>query len=361
MFSPGISEIGGAARHTRLLAEGFLERGWEIRILARAGTLRRFRIERTDKMIALEVPGFGRRRLGALLYAVCAIPIGFAWAIRARAVFALQILSQALCGAAVSSLARTPFLALTMSSGEFSEVSHVLAGFSSGLRRRAIARADFLIAQNQQMAEEMEALVSAEKIQVVRNPLPPINTLPLTGEPRALYLGRLSEEKNLLSLLDAWGELAAKNPSARLTLAGVGGTYLSVEHDIRKRVSVDSLLKESVDLPGWVEDVEGLLRASDVYVLPSRTEGLSNGLLEACVAERVVVASDIPANREVLGDSYPLLFDVSSKPDLLEALQRALYDGDARDAAIAIIRGRMREFSADDIFIRFETLLDRAD
>ncbi len=90
---------------------------------------------------------------------------------------------------------------------------------------------------------------------------------------------------------------------------------------MRHRVSDDPVLPHSVTFTGWVADVAPLLAGSDVYVLPSLAEDMSNSLLEACAWGRVVVASDIASNRAVLGNDEPLLFIAGDTLSLVEALR----------------------------------------
>jgi glycosyltransferase involved in cell wall biosynthesis len=61
-------------------------------------------------------------------------------------------------------------------------------------------------------------------------------------------------------------------------------------------------LESNVTFLGQVDDIGSLLRASDVFCLPSRTEGLSNALLEAMACERPCVATRVGGNPEVLVD-----------------------------------------------------------
>jgi glycosyltransferase involved in cell wall biosynthesis len=126
-------------------------------------------------------------------------------------------------------------------------------------------------------------------------------------------------------------------------------------------VSECPILRQSVSFTGWVDDVAPFLREADVYAFPSRTEGMSNALLEACALRRVVVASDIPANRAVLGEGYPLLFRAGSGVDLGSALERALDDGRARSDAVAHIDRRLPLFSVNSVLDRLEALLRAAD
>lgn len=115
------------------------------------------------------------------------------------------------------------------------------------------------------------------------------------GAKLALFTGRLHEGKGLLPLIDAWRPVTERWPEAVLWLVGEGpqGDEL--------RAQVKALgLEANVALPGAFDDVEPVLAAADVFVLPSREEGMSVALLEAMAAGLPCVASDIPGNRPLI-------------------------------------------------------------
>ena len=134
-----------------------------------------------------------------------------------------------------------------------------------------------------------------------------------------------------------------------------------MESQLRVAVAGDDALRESVTVTGWVPSVEPYYRANDVFVLPSREEGMSNALLEACAHGRVVVASDIPPNRAVLGDDYPLLFPVGNIEALADRLLTAADPAAARDEARKLVLARIPEFSVSSVSGRLERLIDAAD
>ncbi len=136
---------------------------------------------------------------------------------------------------------------------------------------------------------------------------------------RALYCGRLSSEKNILILLEAWLQVVAKQPQARLWIVGEGGSYRSEEEKIRAKVAGNQELRRTVVMTGWVNDPLPFYASIDVFVLISKTEGMSNALVEASSSSRVIVASAIPPNASLLGETYPLLWR-DSRPESLASL-----------------------------------------
>jgi glycosyltransferase involved in cell wall biosynthesis len=84
---------------------------------------------------------------------------------------------------------------------------------------------------------------------------------------------------------------------------------------------------------------------------------MSNALLEAGAWGRVIAASDLLANRAVLGEGYPLLFGVDDAAAMAERLLAALRDEEARRDAVERVAARMPAFYADGVLDRIEGLL----
>src|SRR5207302_10423800 len=83
---------------------------------------------------------------------------------------------------------------------------------------------------------------------------------------------------------------------ASLVLVGHGPERESLEARVRALG-----LEGRVRFTGAVDDVADALRATDVFVLPSVAEGMSNSLLEAMATGLPCLASDIGGNQDLLG------------------------------------------------------------
>lgn len=360
-MTPGLHEVGGAAKRSRLLARGLSRRGWDVRVITRTGSGRWLRVRREPNLVVVEVPGFGAGRLGALPFALVGIPLSLVWGRRAHAFLAVQLMSTTTVAGTCAIACRRPWFAATTTSGALGESAYISSRRSSGMRVRLLRRATAVIAQTPVAAREVAALVPEATITVVPNPVEvPAERPPLTGLPRAMFSGRFSDEKDLPRLLDAWRAVAQDEPAATLTLVGHGGDHRSVEAAVRAQVAHDPVLTRSVTFTGWVADVTPHLVAHDVYVFPSRSEGMSNSLLEACAHGRVCVVSDIDANKAVVGEDYPLLFSAGDTGDLERTLRIALHEQVPRTAAVEHLAARMRSFSTDTVLDRLEELLHAA-
>ncbi len=138
------------------------------------------------------------------------------------------------------------------------------------------------------------------------------------------FTGRLLKEKGLYELLEAKSNL--KDKSCRLIIAGIG--------PLQKEI--DSLDRDDVIYVGKLEfkDVIALLKESDVYCLPSYSEGMSTSVLEAVAAKCFVITTANGGAKELITSSdLGIILKNSNPADLAAALDKALADDDYRQSA----------------------------
>ena len=102
------------------------------------------------------------------------------------------------------------------------------------------------------------------------------------------YAGRLSEEKGLRPLMQAFGMLVQMRPQCRLWLIGDGPLRPELQ-----KLADSAGISEHITFLGFRQDVEELMMGMDVFVLPSFTEGTPMALLEAMSLGIPVVASAV--------------------------------------------------------------------
>ena len=104
------------------------------------------------------------------------------------------------------------------------------------------------------------------------------------------HIGRFCYQKNHEFLIDIFNAVHQKNPNAVLMLIGEG----DLEYAVRQKVE-DKGLMDSVMFLGNRNDVHELYQAMDVFVLPSRYEGLGMVAVEAQIAGvRTIVSTEVP-------------------------------------------------------------------
>jgi L-malate glycosyltransferase len=137
----------------------------------------------------------------------------------------------------------------------------------------------------------------------------------------AVFVGRLTPEKDLPTLLDAWAQAfpPGEEAKARLRLVGSG----PLEERLRERVDRLGLTRQ-VEFLGHRDRVEEVLAEADVGVLPSRVEGLSNTLLEFMASGLPPLASRVSGSEDfVVPGRNGWLFEVSDVPALAASLREA--------------------------------------
>jgi glycosyltransferase involved in cell wall biosynthesis len=131
-----------------------------------------------------------------------------------------------------------------------------------------------------------------------------------------VYVGRLSYEKDVATLLRAAAIAVSQRPSFRLQIAGTG----SCEPEL-VGLSVSLGLKGCVEFLGEVRDVPGLLSGASLFVLPSLTEGMPLTVLEAMACGLPVVATRVGGTPEAVTDSVcGLLVDPADPAQLARAM-----------------------------------------
>ena len=142
----------------------------------------------------------------------------------------------------------------------------------------------------------------------------------------AVFLGRLDPEKRVTQLARSFVEQGW--PDDHLLLIGGAGTQ-------RRQLRRLSAQHPQVRLLGMIADDEArldLLRAADVFVLPSTAEGLSLSLLEAMSAGCAVVATDAGEDGAAIGDSGLVIPVYPLEPSLSQAMLRVHDDAALRRA-----------------------------
>jgi L-malate glycosyltransferase len=149
----------------------------------------------------------------------------------------------------------------------------------------------------------------------------------------------LRPEKDLLTLIEAFARVSA-TPGLALLIVGSGPML----ETLQSRARALGVLSQCLFQPE-VSDVTPWLRQIDIFVLPSRSEALSNALMEAMACGCCVVASNVGGNPELVEDDQTgSLFRAGDAEDLAIKLRRLIEDPVARASlgarAACLIRER---------------------
>ncbi|WP_037619539.1 glycosyltransferase [Streptomyces aureus] len=186
------------------------------------------------------------------------------------------------------------------------------------------------------------------------NPLPFVPEVPSPRiENAVVSVGRLTDQKGIDMLLDAWSEVAPLHPDWRLRIYGSGED----EEILRKQCTALGL-DDSVDWMGRTSDVPGALRGGSVFVLSSRGEGFPLALMEAMATGLPCAAFDCaPGVHEIVRDGEDgLLATLGNTGELARRLDTLMSDKALRDAMGDAARANVRRFTTDEVVRRWEDL-----
>jgi glycosyltransferase involved in cell wall biosynthesis len=165
-----------------------------------------------------------------------------------------------------------------------------------------------------------------------------------THAPIVGCVGALVEHKGHRYLVHAATDIVRAVPEARIVILGEGDL-----RDELTRMIKELGLERHVLLPGFRPDVLSLLKAVDVFVMPSVTEGLGTSIIDAMACTKAVVASAVGGIPEVVEpEKTGLLVPPRDASALGAAVVRLLRDEPLRDRLAQAGRVRVEQrFTAD--------------
>lgn len=218
-----------------------------------------------------------------------------------------------------------------------------------------LRRVDACIAISQDLEREfIKGGVSAERVHYLPNCVDTERLLPADLHERqalrkrlglpldkkiVLYMGVFDDRKNVSWLIREW--LHAEGFGLNALLLAVGPQSREDPDGCFK----DALTKSALPYPdllrieGEVTQVSDYYRAADLFIMPSKSEGLPNAVLEAMACGLPCVAANVSGTRELVADGRTgCLFD----PDDVAGLRAALQHGLGPAAEALGLAGRSR-------------------
>ncbi len=164
------------------------------------------------------------------------------------------------------------------------------------------------------------------------------------GVPVIGNIAALVPHKGQKHLIEAAALVVRQVPDAHFVILGEGELRPALERQVR-----EMHLEKHVLLPGFRTDVLSLLKAFDIFVMSSVTEGLGTSLLDAMAAARPIVATRAGGIPEVVvNEETGLLVPVRDHDQLAVAIVRLLKDAGLRERLARAGLNRVRaQFSAE--------------
>lgn len=224
---------------------------------------------------------------------------------------------------------------------------------------------DSILVPSQLMREEYarDVAVSPKRIEVIYNGVDlgcPVQSEAQQQESSATHftfgcVARLDKVKGVDLLLHAFVRLSDRHPGLRLVVVGDGE-----ERDALEAQASACNVADQVFFCGARSDIAHLLEAVDVYVQPSRYEGVSNAILEAMYLGKAIVATWVGGTPEIIEDGCDGLLTDPSVGGLEAAMERLLDAPELRKRLGCAARTRaQQQFSMSGMLRAYEELFNR--
>jgi glycosyltransferase involved in cell wall biosynthesis len=202
------------------------------------------------------------------------------------------------------------------------------------LQRRAFGKFDAVVAVSRPLAEQLRRFVAPARLHLIANALPATaRAVDRTTARHRLgvhddrlligWVGRMSREKAPDVMITALSRLARLAPRMAMELAMVGdGPERSHLRELARREGVASFVRWH----GVIPDAARLMRAFDLLVVSSHTEGTPMVVLEAMAARVPVVATAVGGIPDMVGAGGALLVRAGDPSALGAAMHSAICD-----------------------------------
>lgn len=143
------------------------------------------------------------------------------------------------------------------------------------------------------------------------------------NEIKMVAIGRLTKQKNHKFLLESFKLLLEKLEieNKQLPILRVYGQG-ELKEELLNFINENKI--KNVKLMGITNEVNEVLKQSDVYIMSSIFEGFSISLIEAMVSGIAVICTDVGGNKEIIGNEAGILVENNNINQMVEALYNSL-------------------------------------
>ena len=338
---------GGAERQLASLIPHLKSKGGRISVVTRKQKdLPMYEI--VDGVTVCRIPLFGSKTIRSLGFIFASTLVLSHW--KADILHAHGLLSPATAAVWAKKRTKAPVIAKVLRGGCFGDLDRISSKpFGSVRQKWLLSQIDRFLVISQEIDSELERIgIPIERRIRLPNgvdtdrfaPISEQEKIALRAElglpdvPIAVFLGRLSPEKHVDMLIRVWKSLSTTLPDSVLLILGTG----EQEEDLKK------IADDRVKFVGQTTNVVPYLQASDLFMLPSETEGLSNAMLEAMAVGLPVVVTAVGGAPDVINHKVDgWLIKPMCPEEMSDALQALLLDQGLRQQLGIAARKKMVE------------------
>ena len=324
--------VGGTEKQALSLASSLVKKGVNVKIITSRFERKWPKHEVMDEVEVIRLFSPRVKILGALLFLFCLA----GYLIKNRKNFSLvhtfQIGYTSSLSILLGNLLRKPSVIKLPSSGWGGDVQRARKTICGKIFLFVAKRATRIITLSTTMEQELkkEAVEPSRLCSIINGvDLLRYNEIKEKGQLRKIlgisnkktiiYTGRLSVEKGVDFLIHSFSKVKEEIACQLIIIAN------GPERENVARLLDHHHLSKSVILIEEADEIARYLNAADVFVLPSRFEGLSNSLLEAMACGLPVISTRVGGSVDIINDGINgLLIDVDNEEQLARAISKVL-------------------------------------
>ncbi len=171
-----------------------------------------------------------------------------------------------------------------------------------------------------------------------------------------LYAGRISEEKRVDTIIDAFKDFSKNKNGVTLVLVGEGSLRKKFEKIVKESGKSNQIKFIGPYLGDSKKDLYDIFHASDIFVIASIFETQSMVTLQAMASGLPVIASNVGALPDIVNSERGLLFDVGNSIQMAEQLEVMYSNPEMRDKFGKNGRTFSEKYSAEKVAKEWEKI-----
>ena len=167
-------------------------------------------------------------------------------------------------------------------------------------------------------------------------------------------VGRLSEQKDPMTMIKAFELVHKENKNTKLMYVGAG----ELEENIKKYAKEKNIL-DKVIITGWVNNVEKYIPAFDIAVLPSKWEGFGLVLIEYMACDKPIIATNVGGIQDIIKDNENgLIVEKENEKQLSEKIKKIIIDTNIRQNIITQNKQERQKYTIENVIKKYISLLN---
>ena len=228
--------------------------------------------------------------------------------------------------------------------------TNLMPSFQLYFKKKIIHTFDAIITMSEEMKNDAVSFgIHKKKIYLVTNGIEVNRFLPIFEnriKGRVIYVGRINHQKGIDVLLKAWKIVIDKFTNFQLFIAGPlqKDSYVNYLKSYQKKNNLQNYIKFVGEINYYSNDIVKFYQSADIFVLPSRREGMPGSLLQAMACGLPVVSTKVSGAKELVKEGVNgKLIDIGDEKKLAEAILDVLTMSDKKKIKMGMLNRKIIE------------------